>query len=148
LYTIHDELDAAVAEAYGWPVDLTDEQILENLVALNHERAEEEANGVVRWLRPDFQAPEQTTLAVVTKSSPKKANKKVSAKTKPWPKDPQGRMVVIRDLLRTSGQPLTPEDIAGNFKGARVNTVQGLLTNLCTLGVIHDEGDQHFALGL
>ncbi len=142
------ELRAAVAEAYGWPVDLTDEQILENLVALNHERAEEEANGVVRWRRPDFQAPEQTTLDVVTKSSPKKATKKVSAKTKPWPKDPQSRMVVIRDLLRTSGQPLTPEDIAGNFKGARLNTIEGLLNNLCMLGVIHDEGNQHFALGL
>ncbi len=28
--------------AYGWPPDLTDEQILEKLLALNLERAEEE----------------------------------------------------------------------------------------------------------
>jgi len=28
LKQIHDDLDAAVAEAYGWPGDLTDEQIL------------------------------------------------------------------------------------------------------------------------
>ena len=27
------------------------------LVALNHERAEEERRGIVRWLRPDFQNP-------------------------------------------------------------------------------------------
>ena len=33
LRQIHDELDTAVADAYGWPVDLTDEQILERLVA-------------------------------------------------------------------------------------------------------------------
>jgi type II restriction/modification system DNA methylase subunit YeeA len=35
----HKKLDAAVAAAYGWPVDLTDEQILERLLALNLERA-------------------------------------------------------------------------------------------------------------
>jgi len=32
-----------VAAAYGWPADLTDEQILERLLALNLERAAEEA---------------------------------------------------------------------------------------------------------
>ena len=39
----HKKLDAAVAAAYGWPVDLSDEQILERLLALNLERAAEEA---------------------------------------------------------------------------------------------------------
>jgi hypothetical protein len=39
----HKQLDAAVAAAYGWPADLTDEQILEKLLALNLERAAEEA---------------------------------------------------------------------------------------------------------
>ena len=40
----HKKLDAAVAAAYGWPADLTDEQILERLLALNLERAAEEAH--------------------------------------------------------------------------------------------------------
>jgi type II restriction/modification system DNA methylase subunit YeeA len=35
----HRDLDAAVAAAYGWPADLTDEQILERLFALNQQRA-------------------------------------------------------------------------------------------------------------
>jgi type II restriction/modification system DNA methylase subunit YeeA len=35
----HKELDAAVAAAYGWPADLTDEEILERLFKLNQERA-------------------------------------------------------------------------------------------------------------
>jgi type II restriction/modification system DNA methylase subunit YeeA len=35
----HRDLDAAVAKAYGWPADLSDEQILERLFALNQERA-------------------------------------------------------------------------------------------------------------
>jgi hypothetical protein len=39
----HKKLDAAVAAAYSWPADLTDEQILERLLALNLERAAEEA---------------------------------------------------------------------------------------------------------
>jgi len=39
----HKKLDAAVAAAYGWPADLTDEQILGRLLALNLERAAEEA---------------------------------------------------------------------------------------------------------
>ena len=35
----HRKLDAAVFDAYGWPRDLTDEQVLERLLALNLERA-------------------------------------------------------------------------------------------------------------
>jgi type II restriction/modification system DNA methylase subunit YeeA len=34
----HRALDEAVFAAYGWPSDLTDAQILERLLALNHER--------------------------------------------------------------------------------------------------------------
>jgi len=34
----HTRLDAAVAAAYGWPTDLTDDAILERLLALNLER--------------------------------------------------------------------------------------------------------------
>jgi len=35
----HRRLDEAVLDAYGWPHDLTDEAILERLLALNLERA-------------------------------------------------------------------------------------------------------------
>jgi type II restriction/modification system DNA methylase subunit YeeA len=35
----HAELDAAVADAYGWPADLSDEEILERLLAENLRRA-------------------------------------------------------------------------------------------------------------
>jgi type II restriction/modification system DNA methylase subunit YeeA len=35
----HRKLDAAVFAAYGWPVTLTDTELLERLLALNHERA-------------------------------------------------------------------------------------------------------------
>ncbi len=42
LDNIHTRLDAAVADAYGWPADLPDGEILERLLALNLERAEAE----------------------------------------------------------------------------------------------------------
>ena len=35
----HERLDAAVAAAYGWPADLSDDEILARLLALNHERS-------------------------------------------------------------------------------------------------------------
>lgn len=39
LVLAHDDLDKAVFDAYGWPHDLADEEILEHLLALNLERA-------------------------------------------------------------------------------------------------------------
>ncbi|MEX0670696.1 MAG: DNA methyltransferase [Pirellulales bacterium] len=60
LKKIHDDLDAAVFDAYGWPATLTDDEILERLVALNHERAAEEKRGLIRWLRPEFQNSSRT----------------------------------------------------------------------------------------
>lgn len=42
LLIAHDKLDAAVAAAYGWEWPLSDETILERLLALNLERSAEE----------------------------------------------------------------------------------------------------------
>jgi len=39
LDNVHKRLDAAVFDAYGWPVNLSDEEVLERLLALNGERA-------------------------------------------------------------------------------------------------------------
>jgi hypothetical protein len=39
LELVHKKLDAAAFVAYGWPADLTDEEILERLLALNLVRA-------------------------------------------------------------------------------------------------------------
>ena len=35
----HKQLDHAILDAYGWPHELSDEEILERLLALNLERA-------------------------------------------------------------------------------------------------------------
>ena len=42
LANAHAKLDAAVADSYGWTTDLSDEQILDRLLDLNLERAEQE----------------------------------------------------------------------------------------------------------
>jgi hypothetical protein len=39
LADLHRKLDEAVFVAYGWPSSLTDAEVLERLLALNHERA-------------------------------------------------------------------------------------------------------------
>ena len=39
LQLAHDKLDSAVASAYGWPADLSDEESLERLLTLNLQRA-------------------------------------------------------------------------------------------------------------
>ncbi len=39
LDNLHRALDVAVADAYGWPHNLSDDEVLARLLALNHERA-------------------------------------------------------------------------------------------------------------
>jgi len=41
LENAHGRLDRAVFAAYGWPSDISDEEILKNLLALNLERSRE-----------------------------------------------------------------------------------------------------------
>ncbi|HRG56839.1 MAG TPA: hypothetical protein PLG56_12410, partial [Lacunisphaera sp.] len=79
LRQLHDDLDRAVAEAYGWPWPLTEAEILQRVVGLNAARAAEEKAGVVRWLRPDYQAKGELMLeggsAHRPKAKPAKAKK-------------------------------------------------------------------------
>jgi hypothetical protein len=51
LANAHAKLDSAVAHAYGFPVDLTDEQILERLLALNQQRAVDEKPAIKKQPR-------------------------------------------------------------------------------------------------
>lgn len=47
---------SAVAGAYGRPADLPAAEVVDRPVALDRERVAWEAEGVVRWLHPGFQA--------------------------------------------------------------------------------------------
>ncbi len=45
LVNAHKTLDEAVAAAYGWPADLSDDEVLTRLYSLNQERLAAEKNG-------------------------------------------------------------------------------------------------------
>jgi hypothetical protein len=64
----HQQLDAAVSAAYGWPADLPDEQILEKLLSLNLARAIEERNAattVARTTGPKKRQREKTPEEII-----------------------------------------------------------------------------------
>jgi hypothetical protein len=138
LRQLHDELDTAVANAYGWPADLSDEEILERLVALNAERAREEAQGIVRWLRPEYQAPHSEHPAVQTglELREEEAATPTAAPTvkTPWPKSLPEQVQAVRAVLAAASGPLTAEAIARAFQRARADRVGELLATLATLG--------------
>lgn len=142
LKQIHDDLDAAVFDAYGWQSTLTDEEILERLVALNHERAEEEKQGLIRWLRPEFQNPQgvkaatQATLVEAGLEAPAPATPaKGKRATKPtWPKALPARVVAARDLLAEAGEA-TAADFARRFKGVKAEEAATVLESLAAVGV-------------
>ena len=148
LKQLHDELDLAVLDAYGW-ADLAplmqcvngnaphpngasrddairelDEALLERLVALNAERAAEEARGLIRWLRPDFQnpsahsAPDQSEIDTGDDDSEPSVATVATATTRtPWPKDLTDQVRAIADTLASAPAPLSEADLADRFTG-------------------------------
>lgn len=139
----HDQIDAAVAEAYGWPVDLSDEDILFRLVALNKERAEEEARGHIHWLRPEYQNP---TGAGTAKGKQTELDVGIAAKVEkaPWPKTLPDQIAAVREVLIEMGEA-SPEQIARRFSRARTNAVLPLLESLTALGQAEQIEDGRFA---
>ncbi|MFS8064739.1 MAG: class I SAM-dependent DNA methyltransferase [Byssovorax sp.] len=145
LKQIHDDLDMAVFDAYGWPADLTDEQILEKLVALNLERADEERNGLVRWLRPNFQsaasagtyAPNQPPITDMHEEDKNaELSTPVSVAQVAWPKTMGEQIVAVRDLVTASKQLWSAAEIAATFKGAKRKAIAEILDVLTALGVL------------
>ncbi|PSB13794.1 class I SAM-dependent DNA methyltransferase, partial [filamentous cyanobacterium Phorm 46] len=139
LKQIHDELDRAVFAAYGWEPTLTDEQILENLVTLNAQRAEEERNGLIRWLRPDYQSPGETyvqpTLEGITTETETAI---IPAEQQPFPKTLKEQLSAIRDLFRTQSGEWTAAQVTAHFKGAnrKQKVILDCLESLEDLGIL------------
>lgn len=173
LRQLHDELDEAVLYAYNWgdllpllrvangndfaPEGQTrddakrafDEAILERLVALNAERAAEEARGHVRWLRPDFQNPEESRTPEQGGfdtgerggSKDPVAIPPTTAKPLPWPKDPVDQVRAVADLLAASPVPLSLDEIAARFtaRGPWKKRLPKLLEMLVVLGSAQEQ---------
>ena len=165
LKEIHDEIDRAVFEAYGW-ADLipelvgkpgatmpsphktpeqeeAEEVLLTRLVALNQKRAEEERRGIVRWLRPDYQIP-KLGHKVKTPEDVEQVEAQLvvpaPADGMPaWPKDEMERIRVVRDMLNRAPGPVAPETLGVAFGGKnsarRTKGVEKALQTLVAAGV-------------
>ena len=164
LKEIHDDIDRATFEAYGW-ADLVpalagkpgatapsphktpeqeeaEEELLARLVALNRERAEEERRGVVRWLRPDYQIPK---LGHKVKAPDDTGQVEAdlalpeAAEGKPaWPQDSLARIRILREMLDRAAAPAGAEMLSAAFKGRdsarRRKSVEKALETLAAAG--------------
>lgn len=177
LAELHDKLDALVLQAYGW-ADLApalvgqpggtlpwpekpaaqaeaEEELLTRLVALNAERAAEEARGMVRWLRPEFQDParrrattpspaqdeiemaDADTEAAPARGDKKPAKAKAAAPGKrPWPSALPEQMRAVADLLARSGRPVALDAMEAEFtsRGPWKRRLPQILEALSALG--------------
>ena len=165
LKDIHDDIDRAVFEAYGWadlipaPVgkpgatmpsphktpeqEEAEEELLTRLVALNRERAAEERRGIVRWLRPDYQIPKLGHKVKAPEDVEQVEAQLIvpaPADGKPaWPKDEMARIGIVRDMLSRAPGPVAPESLGVAFSGRnsarRTKGVEKALQTLVAAGV-------------
>lgn len=143
LKELHDRLDVAVAEAYGWPADLGEEEVLARLVALNKERAKEEARGLVRWLRPNYQIPrfgsakEKAEQIEADLGLPQETAAKGAKPAFPTADDIGQTGLVIQTLIEADGS-LDAAAIAARFRqGQKVRpAVASVLSSLHRMGLV------------
>lgn len=163
LKTLHDELDSAVLDAYGWSdlaVPLADpaqkeaasETLLVRLVALNAERAAEEARGQIRWLRPEYQhpagEPRQSAISIDEAVEANKdaglgdATPETAIPRASWPASLPEQVAAVARALEASSAPLSLTDLAARFtgKGPWKKRLPQIIDTLEALGRIrHDE---------
>ena len=120
-----------------------DDAILERLVALNAERAAEEARGHIRWLRLEFQNPQATNAPQQTELETRATPDEDTAPTaipvgKPiaWPKDAVEQVRTVADLLASSPVPLSLDEIGNRFtaRGPWKKRLPQLVEMLVALG--------------
>jgi len=143
LKELHDQLDAEVLAAYGWEDHISDEEILARLVALNAGRAAEETTGIVRWLRPEYQVKDGTSIQV-SAGMKTPTPTRPAAKT-PWPDTLPEQARALRALVTATATPLDSTDAARLFTGARRDRVQEILDTLADLGQLVKLEDGRYA---
>ena len=161
LQELHERLDRLVFQAYGWSPDLTDEEVLERLVALNHERATEEKTGKVRWLRPDDQIPRFGSDAERARLKAEKEKARATQEALVLEEEPEegkpryptdnelAETVAVMSVLATAARPVTIDDIAVNFAQGKQIKKRVALTILALARLGHlasADGGQSFSL--
>lgn len=152
LRDLHDELDSAVAAAYGWSWPEPPALILERLVALHDRRVEEEAAGNVRWLRAEYQRPRfggesDSQASVPSLGLPDTASvaaAPAATAPTPWPADAIGQITVLRSMA--AGTPVSIEEAMQRLAGAKRDIVHRHLETLAMLGEVRDVGGGRYAV--
>ncbi len=148
LRDMHDELDALVAEAYGWPWPMEKEEILERLVALHDERVAEEARGIVRWLRPEYQVPrfrsEAAPASLDLRSAVPIATPRSVAAVPVWPTSAVDQLAAISALV--SRGAVNAEEASASFVGARRELVLRHLETLALMGEVTLDADGRYQI--
>jgi hypothetical protein len=141
----HESIDQYVADAYKWPADMSSEELLGRLVTLNKERVIEEERGLVRWLRPEFQAAGEAPVAQALEleeiASPATPRKHV-----PWPQSLPDQITTVATMLRAAATPMSPRDIARLFDGKRPSTIEPVLKALTAVGQARYLADGRYAV--
>lgn len=142
LRELHDELDRAVFDAYGWPANLTDEEILGNVVSLNAQRIAEERSGVIRWLRPEYQAPNELLVQAALAGMVPVEGPAAKRRKQPWPANLPDQVRAVKDALRA--EPMqNVQQIAAGFKPASRTRVAEILETLTALGQTRRVDDRY-----
>lgn len=146
---LHDRIDDAVADAYGWPRDLSDEDIVARLVALNAERHAEEQRGIVRWLRPEYQIPKAGVLELKlpeTGAQIEAMLPEVITRKPAFPRDAIGKTAAVIASLRANGMTSAETIAREHSQGVKIlQSVQKTLEALERLGHVY-RIDNGFAL--
>ncbi|CAM3713632.1 hypothetical protein [Deinococcus frigens] len=129
---LHDELDALVQAAYGWTGVLSDQQVLTQLTALNAARHQQERQGTVLYLRPEYQDPKGTAMRDLDMGAGTLAVRVAAVPS--FPAKLMDRAVAVQHALQTAPQPLTSAQVTALFKGARAASVEEVLDTLVFLG--------------
>ena len=149
LKELHDRLDLAVAEAYGWPPTLSDEEILARLVALNKERAREEAQGLVRWLRPEYQIAKFGSAAQKAEQYEADLVAPDAGKRKPlFPADDLAQTASVMAALAETPAGLDAATLASRFRQGRraEDKIRAVLTALHRMGFVISDDNQLWRL--
>lgn len=102
---------------------------------LHEERAAEERQGKIRWLRPEYQCPGGTATQTKSVEGLAVAAVEAQAPTKrAWPSGLAEQAQSVRGALAAFNGPATAEHVARSFTRARTERVTELLDTLASLG--------------
>jgi hypothetical protein len=144
LRSLHDELDTAVLETYGWsdlslPTDT--DTLLARLSALNAKRAADESIGTVRWLRPEFQQRSGVQTGIgseheATDTEQTTATLTTTVPVRPWPSGLTEQIKAVADVTARVGRGLDLHELAAHFtgRGRWRERLPTILDTLATLG--------------